>query len=204
VTRPPTPPPPVPQAQLRATLARARPDVMACLPAGPWRATVRATLSARRGLSLSVTTNPRDAAVRGCIDTAARRWLVPLEGRNLAGTITATLQVRSAGPPPPPTPPVNPPPPSNSFDEGLVHARLDAQRNEILRCLPTASTSTPGDITLRLSVRTDGSMVLEGATLPSGVGGGPVLGCLSGVVGRTRVPAPPTTRAVTHIVTLGR
>ena len=57
---------------------------------------------------------------------------------------------------------------------------------------------------LALLAETAGSMVLEGATLPSGVGGGPALGCLSGVVGRARVPAPPTTRAVTHIVTLGR
>lgn len=202
--RPPHPPPVVTQAQLRATLARARPDLQACLPPGTWRGTVRATLSARRGLSLAVSVTPRDAAVRACLDTAARRWLIPLEGRNLAGTITASVQVRSSGPPPPPVPPVNPPPPNNSYDEGMVHARLDVQRNEILRCLPTASASTPGDITLRLSVRTDGTLVLEGATLPSGIGGGPVLSCLSGVVGRTRVPSPPTTRSVTHIVTLGR
>lgn len=205
--RPPVPPPPVTRAQLQAALGRARPDLVACLPASagrPWQATVRASLSARRGLTLRVTLTPRDPAITACLDTAARRWLVPLEGRNLAGTITASIRVRGEGPPAPPTPPTPPGPPSNSYDEGRVHAALDGQRNEVLRCLPTASTSTPGDIVLRTTVRTDGTIVLEGATLPSGVGAGPVLTCLAGVVSRTRVPSPPTTRAVTHVVTLGR
>jgi hypothetical protein len=210
--RPPRPPPPLTRAQLQAALHNARPDVEGCLPpsAGrPWQATVRATMSARRGLALQVQVVPRDPAIVRCVDTAARRWLVPLEGRNVVGTLTATLRVRGGGqpvppPPNPPDPPTPPGPPSNRYDEGLVHAALDRDRAEILRCLPTASTSTPGDIVLRTSVRTDGSVVLEGATLPSGVGAGPVLACLAGVVSRTRVPSPPTTRAVTHIVTLGR
>ncbi|GAB4208083.1 MAG: hypothetical protein OHK0013_26210 [Sandaracinaceae bacterium] len=207
--QPPRPPPPLTRAQLQAALNNAQPDLSACLPASagrPWDAMVRASLSARRGLTVRVQLRPRDATVSRCLDTAARRWLVPLEGRNVAGTLTATLRVRGGGQPvpPPPNPPTPPGPPGNRYDEGLVHAALDRDRTELLRCLPTASTSTPGDIVLRTSVRTDGSVVLEGATLPSGVGAGPVLACLAGVVSRTRVPSPPTTRAVTHVVTLGR
>lgn len=205
--RPPQPPPPLTRARLQAALNNAQPDVAACLPpsAGrPWQATVRATLSARAGLVLRVQVVPRDPAVLRCVDTAARRWLVPLEGRNVVGTLTASIRVRGGGQTvPPPHPPTPPGPPSNRYDESLVHAALDRDRSEILRCLPTASTSTPGDIVLRTSVRTDGSVVLEGATLPSGVGAGPVLACLADVVSRTRVPSPPTTRAVTHVITLG-
>jgi hypothetical protein len=166
---------------------------------------VRATFSRRGGLSLRIQLTPRDPAVLRCLDTAARRWLVPLEARPVGPTVTATMQVRGGGPPRPPLPPdppVPPPPPTNSYDEGLVHASLDAQRMAILRCLP-ASTTTLGDITLRLSVQTNGSLRLEGATLPAGVGGGPALVCLSNVVASTRVPSPPTPRSVTHVVTLG-
>ncbi|MBX7190643.1 MAG: hypothetical protein K1X94_01210 [Sandaracinaceae bacterium] len=200
------PPPPLTVAEVRATLTQSRGDMMACFPAGAaFRATVQASLSARGGLSLRVRTTPADAAVRQCLDTAARRWLVRLEARPIRRTVSASIQLRTpTQPPPPPTPPTPPGPPSNRYDEGLVHASLDHQRDAILRCLPVASTSTPGDITLRLEVRPDGSMALEGATLPSGVGAGPVLSCLAGIVGSSRVPAPPASRSVTHVVTLGR
>ena len=202
--RPPHPPAVLTAAQVRATLTRARGDLAACLPPSrrASRATVRATFSRRGGLSLRVQVTPRDPAVLRCLDTAARRWLVPLEARPVGATVTASVEVRGGGPPPPPVPPIEPPPPSNNYDEGLVHASLDTQRAAILRCLP-ASTTTPGDITLRLTVQTNGSLQLEGATLPAGVGAGPVLVCLSGVVASTRVPSPPTPRSVTHIVTLG-
>jgi hypothetical protein len=202
--RPPHPPPVLTTAQVRATLERARVDLAGCLPPTlrPSRAVLRATFSRRGGLSLRVQVTPRDPAVVRCLDTAARRWLVPLEARPIGATVTATIQVRGGGPPQPPPPPIQPPPPSNGYDEGLVHASLDARRAAILRCLP-ASTTTPGDITLRLTVQTNGSLQLEGATLPAGVGGGPVLVCLSGIVASTRVPSPPTPRAVVHIVTLG-
>jgi hypothetical protein len=205
--RPPHPPPVLTAAQVRSTLNSARPDLEACLPATVRgsTATVRAILTRRAGLSLRIQLTPRDPVVSRCLDTAARRWLVPLEGRPIGATVSATLRVsRGSVRPPPPIPPVNPPPPNNSYDEGLVHASLDRRRAEILQCMSGASTSTPGDITLRLSVHTDGSIALEGASLPAGVGGGLVLSCLSQVVGSTRVPSPPTTRSVTHIVTLGR
>ncbi len=205
--RPPHPPPVLTSAQVQAALNSARPDLEGCLPPSvrAVRASVRASLSRRGGLALRITLAPRDPAVSRCLDTAARRWLVPLEGRPIGPTVSGSLRiVRGGSVPPPPHPPIQPPPPNNQYDEGLVHASLDRQRAQILRCLPVASTSTPGDITMRLSVRTDGSLVLEGASLPSGVGGGPVLTCLSGLVATTRVPSPPTTRSVTHIVTLGR
>ena len=206
--RPPHPPPVLTSAQVQATLARSRTDLEACLPpsVSAVRATVRATFSRRGGLALRIQLAPRDPAVSRCLDTAARRWLLPLEGRPIGPTVTATIRVLGGGAvrPPPPNPPVNPPPPNNQYDEGLVHAALDRQHAQILRCLSTASTSTPGEITMRLTVRTEGAMALEGATWPAGVGGGPVLACLSQLVGTTRVPSPPTTRAVTHIVTLGR
>lgn len=205
--RPPHPPPPVTQADMRAALTRARTDIVQCLPRGG-RATVRARLSDRDGTVVRVSVVPRSDDVETCVHTAATRWLLPLELRGrVVRTIAASMTYRAAGttpPPNPPVPPPNPPPATNQYDEGLVHASLDRQRAGVLRCLPAASTSTPGDITLRLSVRTDGSMQLEGASLPSGVGGGPVLACLSGLVASTRVPSPPTTRSVTHIVTLGR
>lgn len=202
--RPPHPPPVLTAAQVRTTLERSRADLAGCLPPTlrPSRAVVRATFSRRGGLSLRIQLTPRDPAVLRCLDTAARRWLVPLEARPIGPTVTASVQVRGGGPPQPPQPPIQPPPPSNGYDEGLVHASLDARRMAILRCLP-ASTTTPGDITLRLTVQTNGSLQLEGATLPAGVGGGPVLVCLSSVVASTRVPSPPTPRSVTHIVTLG-
>jgi hypothetical protein len=194
----PRPPAFLTAAEVRATLERARGDLAACLPdsARHRRATVRATFSVRRGLALTVRATPREPAVEQCLDTAARRWLVPLEARPIGARLTASIQIRGVGSSvaPPPQPP-----PSRDYDEGLAHAALDARRAQILSCLP-ASTATPGDITLRLMVQTDGTLRLEGATLPAGVGGGPVLVCLSDVVASTRVLPPRTPRAVAHVV----
>lgn len=205
---PPLPPRWVTLAELRAALVNARPDMEACLsPGSRTRGTVRARLSDRLGLTLSVTLAPTDDRARACVDTAARRWLVPLEGRGPPRPVSASIRFGASGSAIPPSPPrpLNPPsPPSNHYDEAHVHARLDAARGEFMRCLPVASTSAPGEVVLRFTVRPDGSLTLEGASLPAGVRAGAALDCLAAGVARVRVPGPSAPRALTHVFALGR
>lgn len=202
---PPRPPAPLTNAEVRRTLDLARGDISACLPdAMTHRVTVRATFTARGGLAVRVTLAPRNTAVSLCVDTAARRWLVPLETRVVRGSVSATVQL-GATRRPPITPPITPPvtPGSNRYDDGHVRAALAARRDAMLRCLPV-STATVGSLTLRVTARPDGTVVMEGATLPEGVGAGPVLVCLADVVSAVRVPSPPGPRSLTHVVSLGR
>jgi hypothetical protein len=205
VARQPPPHPPRPNfltaEELRTTLERARPDLTSCLTPASQRASVRVTLHQRRGLNVRVQVTPRNETVRQCLDTAARRWTTLLESRPLQTTsITASIRVASNSIAPPPPPPPN----NNTYDEAHVHAALDRQRTEILRCVPRLSPGIPGSIVLRASVRPDGSVMLEGATLPSGLGDPNALVCLGELVSRVRVPAPSAVRSVTHTVQLGR
>lgn len=186
-------------AELRAALQNARPDLEGCLAQAPRaRAVVRVSIHPRRGLAVSARVTPRDEPARQCLDTAARRWTTMLEGRPMTGAISATIRVGPgvAIPPPPPN--------SNAYDEAHVHAAIDRQRASVLACVPRLSPGTPGSIVLRMSVRSDGSLVLEGATLPSGLGDPNALVCLGSLVASVRVPAPSSQRSVTHTMVLGR
>lgn len=85
-----------------------------------------------------------------------------------------------------------------------MHAALDAMRASLIECVPAVSAGIVGTITLRVSVRPDGSMTLIAANLPSGVGGGAALSCLAGRVSWLRVAGPPGERTVVHPIHLGR
>ena len=202
--RPPPHPMPIPElltvGQLRAALRNARPDMEACAQGARVRATVRVTIHPRRGLSVNARVSPSDETVRQCLDTAARRWTTMLEGRPMTGAISASVRIRgTVVVPPPPTPPNN-----NVYDESHVHVALQRRREDALRCVPRLAPGTPGTIVLRMSVRPDGSLALEGATLPSGLGDPNAMVCLGSLVAELRVPAPPAQRSVTHTFELGR
>ena len=203
VRMPPRPPILLTTDELRATLQRARPDLESCLEQAPRsRAALRVSLHVRRGLTVGVHVTPRNEAIRQCLDTAVRRWTTLLESRPLASrVVTASLRI---GPRTGLTPPPPPPPNNNTYDEAHVHEALNRRRFEILRCVPRLAPGTPGSIVLRTSVRPDGSLVLEGATLPSGLGDPAALVCLGELVARVRVPAPDSVRSVTHALQLGR
>jgi len=85
-----------------------------------------------------------------------------------------------------------------------VHAALDAMRSSIIECVSDLSPSTPGRMTLRVTVHPNGGMTLVGVDLPSGVRGPGSLGCLASRVGFLRVAPPPSDRTVAHAVELGR
>lgn len=57
---------------------------------------------------------------------------------------------------------------------------------------------------VRVVVAPNGALELLGVDLPPGVGSGPVLTCLRGVVARVRVPAPPSARTIEHTLSLAR
>ena len=194
------PPPPalLTVAELRAALQNARPDLEGCLAQAPQaRAVLRVSIHPRRGLAVSARVTPRDESARQCLDTAARRWTTMLEGRPMTRVISATIRVGPGVVPPPP-------PNSNDYDEAHVHAAINRQRASVLACVPRLSPGTPGSIVLRMSVRSDGSLVLEGATLPSGLGEPNALVCLGSLVASVRVPAPSSQRSVTHTMELSR
>ena len=205
--RPPPHPMPIPAlltvGELRAALQNARPDMEECTAqVVRTRALVRVSIHPRRGLTVNARVSPSNESVRQCLDIAARRWTIMLEGRPMTGTISASLRIGPSGvgqPPPPPPPPNN-----NAYDDAHVHAALDRQRLSVLGCVPRLSPGTPGTIVLRMSVRPDGSLALEGATLPSGLGAPETLVCLGALVAAVRVPAPSSQRSVTHTFQLGR
>lgn len=211
------PPPPIGQADLQRALHGARGDVEACLREGALAGT-RATLTARvridpaRRLTIAINLRPRDAATRACAEIAVRRWVQPVQSLPISRPLGASMRVDHAGgvivPPPPPPPhfppPPPPPPPPGQYDEAQVHAALDAMRTSILECISDLSAGIAGTVTLRVSVRPDGSLTLMGVTLPSGVRGPGSLGCLGSRVAWLRVPPPPGERLVVHHLQLGR
>ena len=202
--RPPPHPTPIPElltvGQLRAALQNARPDMEACTQGSRTRSTVRVSIHPRRGLSVNARVSPSNETVRQCLDTAARRWTTMLEGRPMTGAISASVRIGGTVVVAPPPPPPN----NNVYDESHVHAALQRRREDALRCVPRLAPGTPGSIVLRMSVRPDGSLALEGATLPSGLGDPNAMVCLGSLVAELRVPAPSSQRSVTHTFELGR
>lgn len=199
---PPVPPPPADDAELRAALERARPEMQACIDAVMVRggATVRARISRDAALRLTIRARPRrDAAVEGCIDTAARRHVTPLLGRPLRRALSASIRLGATSVRPPDPPPPRPP----AGDAREVHDALDAWSGSLRRCLDAASPGLTGTVTLRVVAHRDGSMVLESASLPPGVPAGPMLVCLQNEVAHVRV-SEGGERSVSHDLTLGR
>ena len=85
-----------------------------------------------------------------------------------------------------------------------MHQRLDIATSALLRCLADAAPGVVGTVTLRVHARPDGSLVLEGVSMPPGVTAGPALVCMGDVVSRIRVPAGGGDRDVSHPIALGR
>lgn len=193
-------PPLLTVVELRTALQRARPDMDACTQGSRVRATVRVSIHPRRGISVSARVSPMNESIRQCLDTAARRWTTVLDGRPMTAAISASVRIGGAVVVPPPPPPPN----NNVYDESHVHVALQRRREDALRCVPRLAPGTPGSIVLRMSVRPDGSLALEGATLPSGLGDPNAMVCLGSLVAEVRVPAPSSQRSVTHTFELGR
>lgn len=198
--RPPHPVPPLTVGELRAALQNARPDMETCTQGSRARATVRVSIHPRRGLSVNARVSPMNESIRQCLDTVARRWTTVLDGRPMTAAISASVRIGGAVVVPPPPPPPN----NNVYDESHVHAALQRRREDALRCVPRLAPGTPGSIVLRMSVRPDGSLALEGATLPTGLGDPNAMVCLGSLVTEVRVPAPSSQRSVTHTFELGR
>ncbi|WP_236516561.1 hypothetical protein [Sandaracinus amylolyticus] len=202
--------PPAHDMDLQAALDGAEPEVRRCIeesmPGMRVSLRARVRVSLRRGVTISQTMRPRSAQAEACVDLAIRRWVQPLLSRPMPSPLSGTLRVAIGGvviPPPPPPPPPLPPPPGR-YDEGQVHAALDAMRASLIECVPDLSPGIAGRMTLRVSVRPDGSLTLMGVQLPSGVRGGGSLSCLASRVTWLRVPPPPGERLVVHHVDLGR
>lgn len=197
---PPEPVPPVTNGELRAALERARPEMQACLDTSGLRGgTVRARISRDAALRFTIRSRPRDAEAEGCVETAARRHVTPLLSRPIARALSASVRLGSTGP----RPPLPPPPPPGGGDDREIHERLNASSGTLRRCLDEAFPGMTGTVTLRVVAHRDGSMVLEGASLPPGVPAGPMLVCLQNEVLHLRVSAG-SERSVTHDLSLGR
>jgi hypothetical protein len=198
---PPEPVPPVTNSELRAALERARPEMQACIDTSGLRSgTVRARISRDAALRLTIRSRPRDAAAEACVETAARRHVTALLSRPIARALSASVRLGSAGPRPPVVPP---PPPPVGADDREIHERLNASSGTLRRCLDEAFPGMTGTVSLRVVAHRDGSMVLEGASLPPGVPAGPMLVCLQNEVLHLRVSAGGE-RSVTHDLFLGR
>lgn len=189
----PRPPMPLSVAELRAALESARDEATGCLAPGE-RATVSVVVTPNRGTVVRV----RPARSASCIEVAVQRHVVPLQLR-VRARVSASLRVARPGATPTPRPPT---PGSNAYDEANVHAALDQRRALLVGCAP-GSDASAGRMTLRFDVRRDGSLALQFASIPSGVGSPDVLRCLSDVTAAIRVPAPRTTARVTHELELG-
>ena len=181
------------------------PAVQLCIathaPGPRTRVRISAALSAARGLALTVSSTPRNAALSTCVDLAVRGRVVPLVSRVVGrGVVRASLGVRGVGAPPsmPPTPDGPRP-----FDEAAVHAALDAARGTLLGCITDLAPGVPGEVELRVAVHADGRMTLEGVELPTGVRGPGSLACLAGHAGALRVPPPGREVRVAHAFRLG-
>lgn len=201
VRRPPDPIPTLTRDELRLALERARVEMQACADGEALRgANVTARISRDAALRLTVRGRPRNAAAETCIDTAARRHVTPLLSRPIARAVSATVRLGGSGPRPPAPPPPRPP---VGADEREIHDRLDASSGSLRRCLDEAYPGMTGTVTLRVAAHRDGTMTLEGASLPTGVPAGPMLVCLQGEVSRLHVTAG-TERSATHALHLGR
>ncbi len=204
------PPPYTPSsADIRAALARARPDIAACLDASGYVGSVRvdARIETSRALTVTVTPHPADGGVRACADLAAQRQLANVAGGFIRRTIRGSITVRRRGAIAPRLPRpdhVRPPSGPDAALAGPVHARLDQDRVGLLQCLSAAAPGVVGRATLRLTLQPDGSLVLSSASLPTGVPAGPGLPCLSARIGTLRfAPAPARPLAITHTIELG-
>lgn len=197
---PPEPPSPLTTDELRAALERARPELQACLAAEGLRGgTLRARITRDASLRLTPRSRPRSDAAEACMDTAARRHVTPLLGRWIRRTVSASIRMGRGGTVRPP----DPPPPPATTDAREVHDRLSASEGSLRRCLDDAYPGMAGTVTLRVVAHRDGSMALEGVSLPTGVPAGPMLVCLQNEVAHLRVTAGGE-RAVSHDVHLGR
>jgi hypothetical protein len=204
-------PPPQLQRLLDQALAAARPEVRQCLEqrfAGR-RASARARvrIDRARRMTISITVRPSDAAAEACVDLAVRRHVQTVQAQpvSIVRPVTGTLRVSIGDATIPPMPPPIPPPmpnPRPGYDESQVHAALDAHRAELLSCAPQIARGMPGTMTLRVSVRPDGSMTLIGVDMPPGASPGSALPCLANRVAYLRVIGPPGERTVAHSLDL--
>ncbi len=192
--------PPLTRAELLRTLERARREMQTCADdAGLRGANVTARITRDGALRMTVRGRPRDAGAEACIDLVARRHVTPLMSRyRIARSVSASIRLGSG-----PRPPAPPPRPPASVDERELHDRIDASSGTLRRCLDEAYPGMTGTVTLRVAAHRDGTMTLEGASLPPGVPAGPMLVCLQGEVARLRVTAG-SERSVTHDLHLGR
>ncbi len=145
------------------------------------------------GIAVSVTSRPRDPEFEGCVRRVVRdalrhaSYAVP---RAVRAQHTFQITERPTPPPPQPTPP---------FSESEVQRVLSSQRGTFQRCIELAGV--PEQITLRVSVRPDGRLVLTSADLPPGASSH-ALGCLASQVSYLRVSGRPG-RSVTVVHRLG-
>lgn len=166
--------------------------------AGAYVATVRARVSPGPApstlygarIAVTVVSRPRDSAFESCVRGAVRDALrhapyaVP---RSVRAEETFRIAER-------PTPPIDRPPPP--FDQGEVHRALSGSAWSLRQCIELAGV--PEEITLRVSVRPDGRLVLTSADLPPGAARS-ALSCLSSRVGSLRVSGHPArTVSVVH------
>lgn len=199
---PPTPAPPLTTEVLEDTLRAAQSDMEACL-GGRGSASVRARVGRDGALTLRVRLRPADDVTEACIDTAARRRLLPLLSiHTIRRAVSATVRIGRRGSTPPVPPPPGPGP--GTVDEAIVHARLDVATSALMRCLADAAPGVVGTVTLSVHARSDGALVLEGVSMPPGVTAGPALVCMGDVVSRVRVPEGGGDRDVSHPIALGR
>lgn len=197
---PPPPEPPLTNADVRAALERARPELMQCLDTEALRGgSVRARITRDAALRITPRSRPRSTGAEACMDLAARRHLTPLLSRFIRRGVSGTIRLGGGvvGPPPPP------PPPPPTGDARELRDRLDVAQGSLRRCLDEAYPGMTGTVTLRVVAHRDGSMVLEGASLPPGVPAGPMLVCLQNEVAHLRVSAGGE-RATSYELRLGR
>jgi hypothetical protein len=141
-------------------------------------------------IAVSVTSRPRDPRFEGCVRRMVRDALreAPYAvGRSVRAS--QTFQIAERHPPPLERPPA-------PYDPSEVQRLLTAHGASLQQCLGIAGI--PERLTLRVSVRPDGRLVLTSADLPPGVSQR-ALGCLSSRISGLRVNGRPARAVnVTH------
>jgi len=144
-------------------------------------------------IAIDVVSRPRDHEFERCVRRTiadALRHSTYAVGRSVSARHTFQIAERRAPPIERPAPP---------FDEREVQRVLASQRHTLQQCLELAGV--PEQLTLRVAVRPDGSLVLTSADVPTG-SASRALGCLSTRVSRLRVSGRPA-RTVAVVHTLG-
>jgi hypothetical protein len=144
-------------------------------------------------IAIVVVSRPRDHEFEGCVRRSiadALRHSTYAVGRSVSARHTFQIAERR-------DPPIDRPPPP--FDQREVQRVLASHHHGLQQCLELAGV--PEQLTLRVAVRPDGSLVLTSADVPTG-SASRALSCLANQVSRLRVSGRPA-RTVAVVHTLG-